>query len=264
MKNVVITGSTRGIGLGLARAFLDRGHRVMINGRSAEVVREVVASLNGQDRVRGCACDVTDYASVENLLQQTRENLGPVDIWINNAGVTNDHRMAWEVEPDDIARVVNINVTGMMNGCRVALNHMLQQGHGRLYNMEGFGSNGRQFSPGMAPYGATKSAVRYYTRALIRETAGKPVQIGTISPGIVVTDLMREPYRDRPAEWEKARKIFNILGDRVETVTPWIADRVLADQKSGSTIAWLTNPKAMARFMGAAFRRRDLFNGAGA
>ena len=113
--------------------------------------------------------------------------------------------------------------------------------------------------PGMAAYGATKRAVRYLQKALRKDTADTDVQICTVSPGIVVTDLLTGDYDLTSEQWEKSKKIFNILGDEVHTVTPWLADHILATDKSGARVVWLTRRKAFARFMTAAFRKRDLF-----
>ena len=93
--------------------------------------------------------------------------------------------------------------------------------------MEGFGSGGQK-QPGMATYGATKRAVTYLTEALVKETKDSNVKVGFLSPGIVATDLLVDDYDGQPEEFEKVKKIFNILGDRVETVTPWLAEQLLA------------------------------------
>ena len=111
----------------------------------------------------------------------------------------------------------------------------------------------------MAAYGASKRAVTYLTETMVKETKDSNVKVGFLSPGIVATDLLMDDYDGQPEAFEKARKIFNILGDRVETVTPWLADRVLAAQKSGTRVAWLTKPKAFARFATAGFKKRDIF-----
>lgn len=259
---IVITGSTRGIGLGLAKAFLRRGQKVVINGRKDAQVREVVQSLqskHGHGQVIGVAADICQFQDVKTLWDKALTHWGKVDIWINNAGMTTPRKVTWELSPEELSSVVQLNITGMMYCCKVALAGMLAQGWGHIYNFEGFGSNGRQFQPKLTPYGTTKSAVRYFTRSLMREAKGTAVKIGAISPGIVVTDLLVEPYKNFPEEWPRAKKIFNILGDKVETVTDWIADQVLRDPKSGDDITWLTGKKVMGRFLSAPFRKRDLF-----
>lgn len=265
MQTVVVTGSTRGIGLGIAKELLRRGCQVVINGRSPEAVQRQVAALQREiqsAKVTGLAGDVSIYQDVQALWEHATKAYGRVDIWINNAGVMNAHQHIEDLDAKDIAQVVAINLIGSLYGCQVAIRGMRAQGGGHVYNFEGFGSNGRQFHPYMGAYGCTKSAIRYLTEALRRETKGSGVRVGAISPGIVVTDLLSEPYRNKPAEWAKAKKIFNILGDHVETVTPFIAEELLKGRASGQTISWLTTGKVLGRFISALFRRRDLFAGA--
>jgi NAD(P)-dependent dehydrogenase (short-subunit alcohol dehydrogenase family) len=263
MKFVVITGSTRGIGRGLAEAFLERGHAVVINGRSADSVSRAMAELNERydpARLLGHPADVTEYMQVEQLWQAAVERFGQVDIWINNAGLGNMYRSAWEQSPDLMQAIVETNLLGVMNGTHLAYNRMCQQDHGAIYNMEGFGSNGRK-RIGLTVYGSTKYAVSYYTESLIDEVreAGSPVLVGTLSPGMVVTDLLTDAFDD-PAELERSKRIFNILADRPETVTPWLVDEMLANTQQGRSIKWLTQGKIIWRFLTAPFNHRDLFS----
>jgi len=141
---------------------------------------------------------------------------------------------------------------------RVALAGMFSQGNGQIWNMEGFGS-GNQVQPGMCAYGATKRAVNYVNKALQKEVKGTEVQVCTLSPGIVITDLLLGDYDTSSPEWEKSKKIFNILGDTVATVTPYLVDGILKADKSGAKVVWLTGGKAFSRFMTAGFNKRDLF-----
>jgi NAD(P)-dependent dehydrogenase (short-subunit alcohol dehydrogenase family) len=258
MKTIVITGSTRGIGYGLAEQFLSRGCRVVVSGRKQEAVNQAVAQLAGGERVAGQPCDVAEYEQVQGLWDAAAQRFGRVDVWINNAGISNPYVKFWEVPPATLKTVANTNLLGSLYGSQVALRGMLKQGGGQLYNMEGFGSDGR-VGDGLAVYGCTKAAIRYLNKALLHDAKGTPVQIGTLSPGIVLTDLWDELYEGQPERWEKAKKIVNILGDKVETVTPWLVERVLANDKNGARIAWLTPVKAASRFMTAPFRKRDLF-----
>ena len=256
-KVVVVTGGTRGIGRGLVEAFLDRGCAVAFCGRSADSVDAAMAELRGRT-VAGVVADVTDEPATQKLWDEARSTFGRVDIWINNAGVSAPRGPAYELDLQRVREAVDINLIGTMTGSAVALRGFLAQGSGQLWNMEGFGSNG-QLAPGLAAYGASKRAVTYFTKALLKDTKGTPVQVGLLSPGIVATDLLTGDYEGQPEQLEKAKKIFNILGDRVETVTPWLADRVLATSKTGAHVQWLTKPKAFGRFATAAVRKRDIF-----
>ena len=262
-KSLVITGSTQGIGNGLAREFLKRRCRVAVSGRSADRVNEVVADLGqyyGEDKVCGTACDVTDPGQLQGLWDCAAEAFGGVDVWINNAGISIGRQPLWEQPDSDLAALVDTNLTGALLASKTAIANMVRQGHGQVWNTEGFGSDGAA-QPGMAAYGATKRAVRYLHKALRADTAATAVQVCTVSPGIVVTDLLTGDYDLTSEEWEKSKKVFNILGDHVHTVTPWLADHMLAADTSGARVVWLTRRKAFVRFMAAPFRKRDLFAG---
>jgi len=261
MKTIVITGSTRGIGYGLADSFLALGCAVTVSGRTQEGVDGAVATLSAKHeagRVMGHPCDVTHYAQVQTLWDAAHAHWGRVDVWINNAGCTHLQAEFWELEPEQIKAVVDANLLGAMYGSKVALRGMLEQGSGSLYSMEGLGSTGRKMD-GLAVYGTTKCGLRYLNESLAHEVRETPVLVGALRPGMVVTDLLTGK-KDRPEDWERAKRIFNILADRVETVTPWLAQKVLANDKNGVCISWTSRRKIMWRFLTARFRKRDLFN----
>ena len=260
MKTVMITGSTRGIGRGLAENFLASGCRVIISARAQSKVDEVVGELQdiyGKDSVAGTACDITSEEALAKLWAFASDT-GSVDIWINNAGMSIVRKPLWEQSAEDLQQIVNTNLTGLLLACKVALAGMLKQGHGQIWNMEGFGSTG-QTNTGMAAYGATKRALNYLTTSLQKEVKGTAVQVNTLSPGIVVTELLVGDYDFSSPEWQKTRKILNILGDTVETVTPFLVQGILSARKSGSRVAWLTGRKAFWRFLTAGVNKRDLF-----
>jgi len=260
---VVITGSTRGLGLGLAEAFLERGCAVMLSGRDqsrlAHGVSELAARF-GPDQVDGCVCDVTNPQSVQALWDAAVARFGRVDVWINNAGLAHPSLPVRDLDPALARTVVETNLTGTIYGSQVALRGLVAQGGGQLFNVEGYGSRGElRASPSLAIYGATKSAVCYLSRALALEARGTGVQVGTLSPGMLATDLVTAQYADKPAEWQRAKRILNIFVERVETVSPWLAEHVLANRKNGVAIRWLTPLRLAGYFALAPFRRRDVF-----
>lgn len=261
MKTVVITGSSKGIGLGLAREFLKRGCSVILSGRNEDNLNNAVRSLGetyGQDKVSGQPCDVTDFNQVQALWNAAKKFSDTVDIWINNAGITNPSRLLWEVDPVDITRVINTNIIGVIYGSQVALKGMIEQGSGQIYNMEGFGS-GDMMRAGMTLYGTTKRATRYFTESLVQEAENLPVQICTLGPGMVVTDFMLDDLKQLPEDKREENKIvYNILADTVETVTPFLVEEILKNDKTGAKIDWLTTEKANARFEDEEYLNRNL------
>jgi len=259
--NIVITGSTKGIGFGMAREFLQRGHDVMVSSRSADAVAAAVERLRldfPARNVAGVACDVANYDHVEQLWSAARETLGPIDIWVNNAGRDGLKMPFFALPKEDYLLTVNTNVVGLLNCNRVVIPKMYEQGGGAIFNMEGFGSNG-QTRPTTGVYGMTKYALRYFTKAVSKELAKTPVRMGYLSPGIVVTDMLVPPPDQRGEGWEQTKKIMNILADTVETVTPFLVDGMLASTKNGDAIRWLTPGKVRWRFFSSLFRKRDIF-----
>ena len=261
MKTVVVTGSTRGIGFGLAENFLKRGCQVVVSGRDRETVDRVVAQLGGisdPHRVAGHPCDITRYDDLQALWQFAAGKFARIDVWINNAGISINRAPLWEQSAADIVSIVNTNLTGVLLANKVVMAGMREQGDGQIWNMEGFGSNGMT-QTGLAAYGATKRAVNYLNKALRKDTAGTGIQVCTLSPGIVVTDLLIGDYDTSTQEWRRAKAFFNILGDTVEVVTPYLVDGILNTNKDGAKVMWLTNRKAAWRFLTARFKKRDLF-----
>jgi len=263
MKTVVITGSTKGIGLGLAKEFLKRDCSVVISSRSRDKLKQVVQNLKGtfgSDRVMGQPCDVTVSNQVKALWDAAKQKFGKVDIWINNAGITHSTKSLLELDPAEISPVINTNVVGLIYGSQVALKRMTEQGFGQIYNMKGHGSDDRKL-PGLTVYGTTKRAVRYFSEALIDEVEGTPVQAGMLSPGIVLTDFLLDDMRKMPPEQlEMAKTIYNCLADKPETVTPFLVENILENDKNGAEIVWLTEEKANERFNSDEYNSRDFFS----
>lgn len=267
-KVAVVTGSTRGIGLGLAKELARRGCSVVVCGRGAEGVNAAVseiAALTSAGQVTGTTCDVTDQSSVQQLWDHAVETFGRVDIWINNAGSTTTPLPLPDVPDGQIEKVVQTNLVGTMLGCKIAAAGMRDQSDGGvIYNVEGMGSKG-ETQKGMATYGATKAATGYLMKALRKELADTPVRLGAIRPGINITKhLVTDVHVLDRERWEKSKKVLNILGDLPETTTPWLAEQILSNDKDGTRIQWLTTTKIMMRFLKAPFgQKRDLFAEAG-
>ena len=114
---------------------------------------------------------------------------------------------------------------------------MLAQGFGAIYNMEGMGSDGRKHA-GLTLYCTSKYAIHYFTESLVLETKDTPVIFGALRPGMVITEMIENRYKNQPEEWERAKKLFNINADRDENVSPWLADKMLANQKYGVILAY--------------------------
>ena len=256
----VITGSTKGIGYGLAEEFLKRGCSVVVSGRRQDVLDQAVAKLSAtyNGKVAGCLCDVSKLEDHERLFAFAKEKFGRVDVWINNAGVAHQQRNLWELSNEVVENVVKSNVLGSLYGTRTAYNGMLAQGGGWIYNFEGFGSNGR-VREGITLYGMTKSAIAFMGKSFAAELKDSPVKTGLIQPGMVITDMVTGQYSD-PQEFTKVKPIFNIIASRLEDVVPVLAEKILSNETNGARIDFLPRWKLMLRFMTAPFVKRNVFD----
>ncbi len=267
MNNVVITGSSTGIGLGLAKELLRRECRVVLTSfarAELEAAHGKIASEFGSDRVMAHACDVSNFDEVEELWNIASENFGDIDIWINNAGVSNSTAPVWGVEPAEMKTVVNTNIVGTLYGFRVAMNGMMKQGAGHIYNFYGHGSWDEFAPPGLTIYGTTKRAVRYFTEACILETKDTPVHVGWMMPGLVMTDFVKKVVTavpEGPAR-DQVKKMISVIADTVETVTPWLAEELLKNVEAGThgaELNYMPPEKAEARKNDPEYLKRDLF-----
>ncbi|BCJ98529.1 SDR family NAD(P)-dependent oxidoreductase [Anaerocolumna chitinilytica] len=261
MKNVVITGSTRGIGYSMAKEFLRAGCNVTLSGRGEALPETTGASLSHfKDKYIYVPCNVQKKASLQNLWDVSLEKWGSIDIWINNAGQNTPHAFSWETGETYTENIIKTNITGMIYGSQIAAVEMIKQGHGAIYSMEGLGSN-NMIQLKTILYGTTKHALTYFMKGLAKELEGTGVIAGRLSPGMMLTDFITKTPDGEQSEVisdEKFKKLFNILADKPETVAKFFIPRILNNTKSDTQIAWLTNRKAIWRFITSGFRKDRL------
>ncbi|KRH13101.1 hypothetical protein GLYMA_15G215900v4 [Glycine max] len=216
--NVLITGSTKGIGYALAKEFLKAGDNVLICSRSDERVKTAVQNLRvefGEQHVWGTKCDVKNAEDVKNLVSFAQEKMKYIDIWINNAGSNAySYKPLVEASDEDLIEVVTTNTLGLMICCREAIKMMVNQPRGgHIFNIDGAGSDGRP-TPRFAAYGATKRSVVHLTKSLqaeLRMQDVKNVVVHNLSPGMVTTDLLMSGVNTKQAKF-----FINVLAEPAE------------------------------------------------
>ncbi len=180
----VVTGSNRGLGAGLARVFARSGLRVAGFARGP---LSVEAPPEGE-RFLYRRVDARDSAAVDSFTEEVVANLGPIDLWVNNAGVLAPIGMARDISAEEFAQHISTNVCGVFNGSRAYLRHLRETGRGgALVNI----SSGAAHSPyrGWSAYCASKAAVDQLTRVLAEEEGREGVRIFALAPGIIETEM---------------------------------------------------------------------------
>ena len=230
---VVVTGSTRGIGRAIAEACAQEGARVVICSRDEAAVKLATGELSQQGfEVSGLAVDVSTVSDLEKLLQHAIETWGRVDVWINNAGLSGGYRPLDEMSPEEITNVVDVNLTAVLQACRIVIPHFLQGGGGILINISGKGGRG-DATPFMATYAATKAAVSSLTKSLAQEYKDYPVSIHSVVPGMVATDLLKDAKTSQKlaAMSESLPYVLKAMGVPAEEVGRFVAE--IAAQEPG-------------------------------
>lgn len=181
----IVTGAGRGIGEGIARRLAAAGARVAVADLDEASARAVADSIGGL----ALAADVRSAASVKAAVAKVEQQLGPVAILVNNAGVTGRTLPLMQLEESDLDEVYAVNLKGVFLMCRAVIGPMLERQYGRILNVASIA--GKEGNPTLIPYSSTKAAVICLTKALAKEVAGKgDITVNSIAPAVVQTKIL--------------------------------------------------------------------------
>jgi glucose 1-dehydrogenase len=242
-KVAVITGGTRGLGLGIARAFAQAGAAVLVASRSQSAVDAAVEQITAEGgRASGRVVDVSDLEQVEALVDAACAQFGRLDIWVNNAGIAGPYGPTLACTPLAFTHVVQTNILGVYHGSRAAMKHFLAQRSGKLINLLGHGDKGPV--PWQNAYASSKAWVRSFTKALAEETRDSGVGVYAFNPGMVLTDLLTdvEVIAGSEERLKSFPKVLRMWAKPVEVPVRkavWIASTA-TDGKTGLVISLLS------------------------
>jgi acetoacetyl-CoA reductase len=186
----VVTGGTRGIGAAIAKALQAAGYRVASNYAGNE---EAAQKFKGETGIAVYKWDVSSYAACEAGLKQIEADLGPVEVLVNNAGITRDsmfHRM----KPEQWSAVIDTNLSSLFNMCRPVIEGMRARKFGRIINISSI--NGQKGQVGQSNYSAAKAGEIGFTKALAQENAKSGVTVNAICPGYINTEMVQAVPKD--------------------------------------------------------------------
>ena len=186
----VVTGGTRGIGEAISKALKAAGYKVAANyGGNDEAAQKFKAATG----INVYKWDVSSYESCVEGLKKVEADLGPVDVLVNNAGITRDamfHRMS----PEQWGAVINTNLNSLFNMCRPVIEGMRARKFGRIVNISSV--NGQKGQMGQSNYSASKAAEIGFTKALAQESARNGITVNAVAPGYINTEMVQAVPKD--------------------------------------------------------------------
>lgn len=197
-KTAVVTGATRGIGLAIARALLDRGARVLICARDSGEVERCVSTLSAEygESVQGKRCDVRSYEDVRGLFDTANAAFGKLDILINNAGIGSRNNVE-DMPVEEWSATIDTNLSGVFYCCHEAIPLMKHAGGGYIINIGSLA--GKYAHPGSAAYSASKFGLIGFSEALMQEVRFDHIRVSYVMPGSVNTGFGRGGGEQNPA-----------------------------------------------------------------
>ena len=202
-KSALVTGATRGIGLAIARLFLDREARVFICARNSREVQDAVRTLSEEhgDRIQGAACDVRRYDEVRSMFAEVERLWGGLDVLVNNAGV-GSHSYVEQMPAEEWQSTIETNLSGVFYCCHEAIPLMKNRGGGYVINIGSLA--GKSAFPGAAAYCASKFGLIGFSEALMQEVRYDHIRVSYIMPGSVNTGFGGKAGQDPAAGWKLA------------------------------------------------------------
>lgn len=183
----IVTGGAQGIGLAIARRFLDSGARVVLWDRDTARLHAARDGLQAAGSVDAQDVELTDEAAVERSAAAAMARHGRIDILVNNAGITGGNGTSWELAPAVWREVIEVNLVAPYLACRAVVPRMLQHGYGRIVNIASVA--GKEGNPNASHYSASKAGLIAFTKSLAKELATRGVLVNAVTPAAARTAI---------------------------------------------------------------------------
>ncbi|MCB9065915.1 MAG: acetoacetyl-CoA reductase [Chitinophagales bacterium] len=184
----LVTGGTGGLGTAICKRLVKDGFHVVANYNNQDKAEKWQAQMQNEGyKMDMYQADVCDYGKVEAMVQHIESEIGPIDVLVNNAGITRDGQFR-KMSMEDWDAVLQTNLYSVFNCTRNVINQMINRNYGRIINISSV--NGQRGQFGQANYSAAKAGMHGFTKTLAMEVAKKGITVNTISPGYIATDMV--------------------------------------------------------------------------
>ena len=216
-RTAVVTGGVQGFGLAVVERFIASGAKVVIWDRDQKLLDD----LNIDNTIK-INIDISNFDNVSSGFKSTLERVDKVDILVNNAGIAGPTVKSWEYPNDDWQKIMDINLTGTFNCCKVIVPHMIKNNYGRIVNVASIA--GKEGNPNAMPYSASKAGVIALTKSLGKELADKNIAVNCITPAAAKTRIFDQISQEHiDYMLSKIPRNRFVLVDELASMVSWMA-----------------------------------------
>ena len=216
-RTAIVTGGVQGFGLAVVKRFIDSGAKVVIWDRDQKLLDD----LNIDNTIK-INIDISNFDNVLSGFKSTLERVDKIDILVNNAGIAGPTVKSWEYPNDDWQKIMDINLTGTFNCCKVIIPHMIKNNYGRIVNVASIA--GKEGNPNAMPYSASKAGVIALTKSLGKELADKNIAVNCITPAAAKTRIFDQISQEHiDYMLSKIPRNRFVLVDELASMVSWMA-----------------------------------------
>jgi acetoacetyl-CoA reductase len=221
-KVAYVTGGMGGIGTAICRKFHDMGYRVVAGcGPTRDHAKWIAEQVAGGYKFTASVGNVADWESTKAAFEKVKAEFGPVEILVNNAGITRDGVFR-KMSLDDWHAVIDTNLNSLFNVTKQVIDSMYERGWGRIINISSVNGEKGQF--GQSNYSAAKAGMHGFTMALAQEVASKGITVNTVAPGYIATDMVmavREDVREKIIQTIPVKRLGK--AEEIASICGWLA-----------------------------------------
>ena len=189
----IITGGAQGFGLAISKRIIQSGGKAVIWDIDENAIKSAIDEISS-DNLSFKKVDVTNFVEIENALLETEKELGKIDIFVNNAGITGMNAKVWDYPLDEWKKVIELNLNSTFYCCKAVVPHMIKNNYGRIVNIASIA--GKEGNPNASAYSTAKAGVIGFTKSLGKELADKNIAVNCVTPAAAKTRIFDQMTKE--------------------------------------------------------------------